>query len=473
MKKILAALAVGLISVGCFADLRMPSIFADHMVLQADEPVPVWGWAEPGETVTVAFAGQKKAGVAGEDGKWQVMLDPMPVSAKPREVTIFVNRQSEIKNRQFTDVLVGEVWLCAGQSNMRMAVAGVNDAKKEIAEADYPNLRFFTVPQKGDPEPQGDVGARWAICSPKTVGTCTATGYFFGRKLYRDLNVPIGLIDISYGGAHIATFMDAETVRNTSAKPLIDKWAERFDAQKKPQQIASYCYNAMVHPIVPYAVRGALWYQGETNAGTPEEYIAWYGDYIGMMRQKFKRPELPFYHVQLAGFVNQPPPRETKTPPLQWAKFRLAQDELLKFPNTGMVTAMDIGMEEDIHPKNKQDVGRRLALCALNRTYGKTDVVCEGPRFKSLKQRGPTLQVTFSNCDGGLKLNGDFGGFSGVLTDGTTVELSGSISGANTVTLNLDGQEIRLLRYAYANYPVCPLVNGAGLPAFPFEQPVQ
>jgi len=179
---------------------------------------------------------------------------------------------------------------------------------------------------------------------------------------------------------------------------------------------------------------------------------------------------MPFYQVQLAGFINQ---HNTAMVPETWARFRLAQERILEEPNTGMATAMDIGEADNIHPKNKQELGRRLALCALNQTYGQTDRVCEGPRFKSLKKRESKITVTFSNCDGGLKLKDDLGGFTGVLEDGTTVELTGKIKGADTVEIDWTGQEIKRLRYAYANFPVCPLVNGAGLPALSFDQSVK
>jgi sialate O-acetylesterase len=203
--------------------------------------------------------------------------------------------------------------------------------------------------------------------------------------------------------------------------------------------------------------------------GTPEEYIHWYRDYMGMMRARFNNPGLPFYHVQLAGFINQP---NTKVPPETWARFRLAQEKILELPNTGMATAMDIGMKDNIHPKNKQEVGRRLALCALNKTYGKTDVVCEGPRVRSVMKNGTKIAVTFSSCDGGLQLNRESGGFTGLLEDGTSVELTGKISGAESLEIDPTGNKIERLRCAYANYPACPLVNGAGLPALPFDRPV-
>ncbi|QHI68483.1 sulfatase-like hydrolase/transferase [Tichowtungia aerotolerans] len=456
------------------AGVRLPGIFSDGMVLQADAPVQVWGRAEPGDAITVEFAGQKKTAKTNDEGTWQVTLDPMSVSSNPRRMTVSSTRNSELETLNFSNVLVGEVWLCAGQSNMRMTVRGVTNAGKEMSNADFPGIRFFTTPAIGHEEPQEDVDANWTVCSPQSVGNSTATGYFFGRKLHQDLNVPIGLVDISYGGAVIATFMDAETVRHTPANELIYQKDQTFLNAKKlrEQGISSRCYNAMVAPVAPYSVRGTIWYQGEANVGTPDEYVTWYRDYMNMMRTKFKNPDMPFYHVQLAGFENQLKPKPTNVPPEVWARFRLAQEEILQFPHTAMATAMDIGMKENIHPKNKQEVGRRLALCALNKTYGKTDVICEGPRVKVLKKKGAKVAVTFFNCGDGLKLNGDFGGFSGLLEDGTSIALSGRITGADTVAIDLAGQAVTHLRYAYANYPDCPLVNGAGLPAFPFEQPV-
>ncbi|MDT8391384.1 MAG: sialate O-acetylesterase [Lentisphaeria bacterium] len=454
----------------CFAELKLAPVFADGMVLQCDTKVALWGWAEPGAKVTASFSDQNKSVTAESDGRFMMHLDSMEASANPQSLLVIADGETvEVKN-----ILVGEVWLCAGQSNMRMTVRGVADAEQEISSANYPNIRFFTVPKVSSKTPQTNVNAIWTTCSPETVGSCTAAGYFFGRRLHRDLKVPIGLIDVSYGGATIYTFMDADTVRKTPASDLIYKRDKVELAKEKPRpnQISSYCYNAMVHPIVPFTVRGTIWYQGESNVGTPEEYISWYRDYMEMMRAKFKSPEMPFYHVQLAGFANQTKPRPTHVPPDLWARFRLAQAKILEQPHTGMATAMDIGMKENIHPKNKQEVGRRLALCALNKTYDKTDVVCEGPMFQSLQRQGSTLVVSFSKCHGGLKLKGDFGGFTGVLEDGTTVAVAGKITGPDTVELNLDNHPIQRLRYAYANYPDCPLVNGAGLPALSFDQPV-
>ena len=456
-------LLLTLFSLSAFAELRMPAVFADHMVLQADRAIPVWGWAEPDTRVRIDFAGMMQTTVVGKDGKWKVQLDALPASFEPKSMTVSsVNGDQTVK---IGDILIGEVWLCSGQSNMRWNVAEAKDAEQETRQAYFPQVRLFRVPPSACSEPLDDVTANWQLCLPQSVGSFSAVGYFFGRKLHEDLKVPVGLVQLAFGGTPVASFMDKETVENTAFNHLIYEHDKKQMGAKnqKPNRISSHCYNAMVHPMIPFAARGVIWYQGEANASTPKPYIQWYTDYVKMMRQKFNNPDMPFYHVQLAGWDH---------PKIKWAKFRLAQEATLQIPNTGMVTAMDIGERDDIHPKNKQEVGRRLALCALNQTYGKTDVVWRGPQFASLRKEGSSLVVTFSHCKGGLKLRGEFGGFEGVLADGSVVPLSGKISGLDTVTLDVGGQAIQQLRYAYANYPLCPLYNGAGFPALSFEQPV-
>jgi sialate O-acetylesterase len=250
-----------------------------------------------------------------------------------------------------------------------MNVSGVENAKEEIANANIDNIRFFTVPQKGTVEIQNNIEAEWQICSPGIVGDKTATGYFFARKLSKELNAVVGLIDISYGGANILTFMDNKTIQSAenrasitmhdeSREKMMEKRIENWEGNGRsanrpcfPQSISSLCYNAMVHPIIPFANRGAIWYQGEANVNAPDDYVHWFGDYISMMRGKFNNPEMPFYFVQLAGFENQ---YNTNIAPEVWAKFRIAQEQCLKYSYTGMVTAMDIGQKDNIHPKNKQ-----------------------------------------------------------------------------------------------------------------------
>jgi sialate O-acetylesterase len=376
-----------------FANVKLASIFSDHMVLQADKTIVVWGTADIAELVTVEINGFKAISRTTINRKWKVELPAMKYGG-PYELKVSGDNIVVLKN-----VMIGEVWLCAGQSNMRMTVKGVSNAKEEMAQADYKNIRFLTIPNSGNTEPQNTVNASWEVCSPKSIASKTAVGYFFGRELNTELNVAIGLIDVSYGGATIFTFMDESTVEKTidtatfngvqkqrwdAYKARVENWEINDRHNKRPsfspQHFSTLCYNAMVHPIVPFANRGAIWYQGESNASEPEKYVTWFGDYISMMREKFNNAEMPLYFVQLAGFENQLPP-ET------WAKFRLGQEQCMKYPNTGMAAALDIGMKDNIHPKNKQEVGRRLALNALNQTYGKTDVAYRGPQLKFIYQK--------------------------------------------------------------------------------------
>jgi len=466
------------------ANVKLASVFSDNMVLQADKTIVVWGTADVAELVTVEINGFKAISRTTINGKWTVELPAMKYGG-PYELKVSGDDIVVLKN-----VMIGEVWLCAGQSNMHMKVKGVVNAQEEIAHANYKNIRFLTIPKSGSTVPQNTVNASWEVCSLQSIASKTAVGYFFGRELNTELNVAIGLIDVSYGGATIFTFMDESTVANTIGTAIIhskDKeyetfctkqvmqWEENGRMGKRPsllvQGISTLCYNAMVNPIVPFANRGAIWYQGESNAAEPQKYVTWFGDYISMMRTKFNNREMPFYFVQLAGFENQ---HNTNIPSETWAKFRLGQERCLKHPNTGMAAAMDIGMKDNIHPKNKQEVGRRLALNALNQTYGKTDVVYQGPQLKFIKKKGKTLVLTFDHCEGGLK-NKDKGkiikGFSAVLTNGEIIAIEGKIKSKNTIEIK--GSTIKRLRYAYANYPVCPLYNSEGLPALPFDQLVE
>ncbi len=466
------------------ADVKPASVFSDNMVLQADRNIAVWGTANQAESVIVEIDGNRAVTRAGFDGEWQVELPAMKYGG-PYELNVFGDDTLTLKN-----VMIGEVWLCGGQSNMHMTVRGVENAKEEIANANYRNIRFLTVPKSGSTKAQNNIEAKWEVCSPKSVEEKTAVGYFFGRALNQELNVAVGLIDVSYGGATILTFMDKATVENTNDTVLFkETQRERWEGYKKrvalweqggrknerpgfpPQHFSSLCYNAMVNPVIPYTNGGAIWYQGESNAGHPDEYVNWFGDYIAMMRNKFNNPQMSFYYVQLAGFENQ---HNTNVPREIWAKFRLGQEQCLKFPNTGMATAMDIGMKDNIHPKNKQEVGRRLALCALNQIYGLTNLVSNGPQLKSIEKKGKTLLLTFDYCYGGLKNKGkgkSIKGFSAVLTNGEVIDVEGKIKSESTIEIKVSGAQ--RLRYAYANYPICPLYNGVGLPALPFEREIK
>ena len=479
LKMLLVVLPMLLAVQSIKAQVKVADVFADNMVLQADKKITVWGTAAMMESVTVALNGVEVTVRAGINEKWQVELPPMKYGG-PFDLNIYADDTLTLKN-----VMIGEVWLCTGQSNMRMSVKGALNPKQEIAAANYSDIRFFTVPQKGTTTLQNNVDADWQICSPETIGSKTAAGYYFARKLSKELNVAVGIIDVSFGGASILTFMDQATIQSTVdtariamgnngrsniIKQRVIDWennGRKGNRPYLPQAIASLCYNAMVNPIIPFANRGALWYQGEANANRSDAYVHWFGDYITMMRDKFNNQEMPFYFVQLAGFENQ---HNTDLPAEMWANFRLSQEQCLQYPNTGMVTAMDIGQKDNIHPKNKQEVGLRLAMYALNQTYGKTDIICKGPTISSIKQGKGKVIITFDNCAKGLKTKEDKKevlGFLAVLSDGKKVALKGKIISKNE--LMIKGKNITTLYYAYANYPICNLYNSANLPALPFK----
>ena len=467
-------------SLSATAEVRLPHIFSDNMVLQADLPAKVWGWAEPGEAVTVEFAGQTKTATADSSKHWKIALDPMPHSSKPRNLQVST---SEFQV-SLTNVVVGEVWLCAGQSNMRRPLTHIKHAAEEIAAADYPDIRINNIPEAASDAAQSDIPSTWQVCTPETMAEISAVGYFFARKLHQELGVSVGIINGSYGGTPIQTWLDQDTFSALLKKKMVSdaaafyeqryvdalkKW-ETTQKGKKPQRNLSkypgYCYNAMIAPIVPYAMRGLIWYQGEANANQPGSYVNWYEAYLNMMRDNLENPNLWAFHVQLAGFEAN----------VDWARFRLAQEECSQFPKTGMVTAVDLGEAKDIHPKNKQDVGLRLALNALNKTYGKTAVVCSGPTVVSAEKRNGHIRLKFSGCEGGLKIKGDaewLSGFSGVASDGSTVDLDARLVAPDTVDVTMVRNGITLLRYAHANFPTCSIYNQTGLPLLPFEKEIK
>ena len=405
------------------ADVRLPSVIGSNMVLQRDRAIPIWGWADAGEGVTVEFAGQKVGTTACEEGKWMVKLAAVDAGG-PYEMT--VSGKNTIK---LTDILVGEVWVCSGQSNMRMGLGLINNASQEIARANYPKMRLFDVPLKKAGRPQEDVEAEWKVCSSENVSTdniwegwpkgFSAVAYFFGRELHKELGVPVGLISTSWGGTRIepwtppigfesvpalSEFCEKIEEANRSYKEATEKgvveyekwlagakdaveagksvssppvWpAHKLDSHKEPTGL----YNAMIHPLVPFGIRGAIWYQGESNLDDGMVYCDKMKALIGGWRAVWGQGDFPFYYVQIAPFRyrwGQPGPYRV---PKLWE----AQRAALAIENTGMAGTVDIGDLEDIHPKNKQEVGRRLALWALAKTYGFDDVVYSGPLYKSM-----------------------------------------------------------------------------------------
>ena len=505
------------------AEVKLASPFTSHMVLQRERPVPVWGTAEAGETVTVRFAGQEKSTVAGTDGRWQVSLDPLPASSDPRTLTTesaLTSSQSAVRNPQLDDVLVGEVWLCSGQSNMDFTVArtekyyfsGVDNEAAEVAAADHPLIRMFTGEWVRAYEPRHEVAGSWKVCTPANVREFSAIGYFFARDLQRELNVPVGIVTLTYGASCAQAWIRRETI---AADPLLKPVLDEFDAKVKAYVPASatelkewqasvdqakaagqrppkhphpdpvqdqhnptVMFNGMIAPVVPFAVRGFLWYQGESITGPRELFPRWNATLIRDWRQLWggdpvattAEPSsgspvepLPFYFCQLAA-------NESKG---NVAEVRAMQAEALQIPGTAMALTIDIGDRTNVHPKNKQDVGARLARIALARTYGRA-IEWSGPELESVVQEGGALRLQFAHATGGLVAKGGpLRTFEIAGADGSFVAAEAEISGSAVVVRCGKVAAPIAVRYAWANFPEgCNLYNAAGLPAAPFQRDV-
>ncbi|MDB5296171.1 MAG: hypothetical protein JWO31_2154 [Phycisphaerales bacterium] len=501
------------------ADVKLPAILSDSMVLQQKEPVPVWGWADKGEAVTVTFAGQTLKTTAGDDGKWMVKLAPLTASDKPAELTVAGKNTVALK-----DILVGEVWVCSGQSNMEFVVKSAKDSEKEIAAANYPTLRLFTVPKSIKPEPQSDTKGNWQACSPKTVGSFSAVGYFFGRDLQGGLKVPVGLIHTSWGGTPAEAWTPIETLqkdpalaasvtryensvktyaaRKANYEKALAKYKETAeelkaaakkegkpaptppkapnDPDKDPNRPA-VLYNGMIAPILPFAVAGSTWYQGESNAGQAYQYRTLLPAMIQSWREKFGDASDKFLIVSLANF--QKP--ADKPGDDDWAELREAQAMTAEMPNNGLAVAIDLAdrdKPEDIHPHNKQDVGHRLALVALGKYYGQKDVAYAGPTYEGMRSANGKVTVSFKHADGlnakdrdgkPLDAKADAGEVTGFQVAGADKKWAWAkakvVANDSVVVWSDEVKEPTAVRYAWSHNPAASLYNKAGLPAVPFR----
>ena len=624
--------------------MKMASLFTNGMVLQQGVPVPVWGTATPGDSVTVHFAGQQVSASADLDGRWIVRLAPLKANATPSELQV---SSSDGGSLVIFDVLVGEVWVCSGQSNMEWPLKSSQNGAKELTEAYFPAIRLFTVPHRPSRTPESEIaGATWCACSPETIANFSAVAYYFAREIQSRLNVPIGLIHTSWGGtiAEAWTAWDA-LLENPATRGIVEafehglrdmesrleeweaqqektrdkgnaKHAEGWAAIEEPQadwremvlpgswqsrglnhsgivwfrktieipaawvgrdlrlaigatdksdttyfnnvQVGSITmaeradswshlriytvpgelvqagrnviavrvhsdkyaggmtgpsefmqlscadcagdvgiplagswryaveadyglvqvpvepvykapgvlFNGMISPLLPFAIRGFIWYQGESNADRAAQYRDLFEVLIRSWRGAWAQGDLPFYFVQLANYMaRQPVPSET-----QWAELREAQTMALALPNTGMAVAIDIGEAEDIHPRNKKDVGLRLALHALHGTYAHSDVIPSGPLFRSVKRKGSLLRLSFDHVGGGLVCQGAaLRGFSIAADDGRFFWAEATIDGEDILVSSPQIAAPRSARYGWADNPEVNLYNKAGLPASPFR----
>ena len=488
-KNFTLVIILSLLCLPAHARLELPRVISSNMVLQRDSVSPIWGQDDPGNEVTVSIAGQVKKTKALENGKWVINLDPLKVGG-PYEMKISSPNDEVI----LSNILVGEVWVCSGQSNMEWSVKASNNPGEEISNAKFPAIRLFHVPKKASSFPESDCNASWKECSPENIPNFSAVAYYFGRHLHNELKVPIGLIGSAWGGTRIEPWTPvsgfdavpslrgvADKVRRyTDLDQVVDRaqrWAEAVknavDEGRRipsPPQIPKLnhgnptgLYNGMIAPVVPFSVKGAIWYQGESNVGEGMAYHDKMKALISGWRDVFNNDDLSFYFVQIA------PYRYNKGEALPdiWE----AQTATLNVPGTGMAVITDVGNVQDIHPRNKQDVGKRLALWALAKDYGKKDVTFSGPLYKSMAVEGNKIRVTFNNTGSGL-----------VSRDGN--ELSNfTISGPDNKFLPakavIDGQDVvvsadaisspKNVRFGWNELVNPNLSNKEGLPASPFK----
>lgn len=461
------------------AEVTLPVLFGDHMVLQRDRPIPVWGTAAPAATVTVRFAAQEKVTTADATGHWLVRIDALPASAEPRELTVSaLNRDSKIGSRKFTDVLVGEVWFCSGQSNMekplgpRSGQKPTDDFEAELTRAACPTLRLFQVPHHAKPRAGGSTLA-WLPCHADalTRSNFSAAAYYFGRELQRELGVPVGLIHASFGGTRIEAWMPPGAF--TVDPALRDLPGQTYQAWVKGVQ-ATELYQSMVAPFAPFALRGFLWYQGEANVMNAEGdiYAAKMRALIAGWRAAWAQPDAPFYSAQLAPFTySRHKNWEKQLTPLALPALWEAQLRALDVPGTGIIPTSDLaGDGRDIHPTNKRDVGLRFARLALADTYG-MDPPAQAPRLKSVRYLGKaTFEITLDHAHG-LRARGDL--------NPTHFEVAGEdrvfhpadaaiVNGKLEVSSPVVAKPVAV-RFAWDERAMPNLVNAAGLPALPFR----
>jgi sialate O-acetylesterase len=530
------------------ADVKLPAIFGDHMVLQEQAKLPVWGTADPGEKVTVKVGSESGDATADSSGHWRVELAPLPANAAP--VTMTVTGKNTVT---FSDVLVGEVWVCSGQSNMEFGIGNDSHGAETIAQANEPEIRLFMVPKATNLQPQTDIKVAppvgvWQVCTPQTMAQkwgwngFSAVGYYFGRNIHDAIHKPVGLIGTYWGGtpaqawtslsglekdavlkhyvdfyqknladfpqatadypAKMAAFKtqladwytnggkDYETQLSawtqamktaTPGQPLPPKPTIATPKPRAPatpdggQNAPTDLYNAMIAPLIPYAIKGAIWYQGEANAGASAEYGTLFPEMIKDWREKWGEGDFPFFFVQLAGW-------DSGSKIQSWPFLREAQDKALALPETGVATAVDIGDPHNIHPVDKLDIGNRLALAARHIVYGEK-LVYYGPFYEGMKAKGNSIAISFTHEGDGLII-GQAPWTAPGMTPLPTDKLVGfEIAGADKkffpADATIDGKDVTVsstqvptpvaVRYDWMNAPQGNLYNKENLPAFPFR----
>ena len=459
-------------------EVTLPALFSDHMVLQGGAAAPVWGWSDPGEQVTVLIGQQKKTAVAGADGKWMVRLDKMP----PGGPTTLTVQGKNILTIQ--DVLIGEVWCCSGQSNMYFFVGQIGQIKNfQKEKADLPKIRMFKEESGPATEPQGKPVGSWVICTSQSIRGFSAVAFFFGLNLHEKLQQPIGLISTAMGGTPIEAWTSLEAQKSApELKPMLDSWNARVEkfrpaaeatasgtaaVPENPRQTAHFpgnLFNGKIAPLIPYAIRGAIWYQGEANASSPigaQRYAVQLPVLIQDWRARWGQGDFPFAWVQLPNYYTE---RESG-----WCALRESQRRSLNVPNTGMAVTLELGEPGNLHPQNKRDVGYRLSLWALAKVYGQK-IPFSGPLLAEYKTTPGAIICTFQHTDGGLKAReGELKGFMIAGADQKWVPAQARIEGEKVIVSSPEVPQPVAVRYGWTCVAEASLVNGADLPASPFR----
>jgi len=519
--RLVALTVLAAAAVSARAEVKLHALFTDNMVLQRDMKVPVWGWADDGELVIVEFRG-KKVSTRAKDGRWMVHLDKLRAGGPDELKVTGKNPKTRADNNSITlkDVLVGEVWIASGQSNMEWPLRASFEPALTISNSANPMIRLFTVPKLKADAPTNNVNAAWKQCNPETVPGFSAVAYYFAKNLQYNLGVPIGIIHTSWGGSPAEVWMsesaltaDSEWKRDIlgtyaaqlkRAEEAIAKWVSDEAAAKrdgkeftqrrpglpwKPTEL----YNGMIAPLIPYAFKGAIWYQGESNAGRAQQYRSLFTGMIKNWRNAWGQGDFTFLEVQLAPFkAIKPEPGES-----DWAELREAQLLATKIlPKVGMAVITDVGDEKDIHPTKKEPVGNRLARAARHIAYGQK-LIWSGPTFKSMKVRDGKATLSFGNVGGGLvgrrpvartskegenpdrptlnfhtesgRLDWPLTGFAICGEDRKWVWADARIDGNKVIVSSRQVEKPVAVRYGWADYPVVNLCNAEGLPASPFR----
>ncbi|HNT35728.1 MAG TPA: sialate O-acetylesterase [bacterium] len=485
---------------GSWAVVRLPKIFGDHMVLQRNATLPLWGWADAGEEIIVSIGEQRVTTTADSSGQWKVSLAALREPG-PYSMTVTGANNSV----QFSDILVGEVWFCSGQSNMEWQMNNINQADAEKAAAQFPNIRLFHVPKKAVSHPESDVDASWKACTPEEIPTFSAVAYFFGREIHEKVKVPVGLINCSWGGTRIEPWtppvgfdgirevadiltvvQQADSQHKQAVNEALkqyDQWlasaketfAKGSDVEAPPawpaHPLSSHVaptslYNGMVHPLVPFAIRGAIWYQGESNHQEGLLYTWKMKALVEGWRKVWGQGDFPFYYVQLAPYRYQDP----NFLPLIWEAQQKAMDVISK---SGMAVVTDlVDNVADIHPRNKKDVGKRLALWALKNEYGQSDLPASGPVYQKMEIEGYRIRLHFTSAEGGLKTRDGkpLDSFMIAGEDKQFVPAMADFEGENIISVASESivQPVAV-RFGWNQEAMPNLINGAGLPASPFR----